>query len=234
MFNAVGARLSNTVGTRRSTATGAWLSSAVGIGLSKTAGAWLSKAVGAGLSSDRPDWCGAVAGSGPLAYGPVTINILAGEVDGRKAIASVGVNTAISRCDPAASIDVVCDALPLLTCTGAPTFMAPSLNCTVPAAGGWETVALNVTAVPWATDGAGEMVNSVLLGRGATESATGTLPAEGGVVATTPVTNNHTPMAAAATIKILIASQCTTLPMRMMASLFCVCCHQPTRVRSGR
>jgi hypothetical protein len=152
----------------------------------------------------------------------VIVNILAGEVDGRSAIASVGVNTAVSRCDPAASIAVVCDALPLLTGTGAPTFVAPSLNCTVPVAVGWDTVALNVTALPWATDEAGDTVNSVLLGLGVTEFATGKLPAEGGVMGTTPLMNNHTPRTAAATTTILIASQCTTLPVRMMASLFCV------------
>jgi hypothetical protein len=117
---------------------------------------------------------------------------------------------------------VVCDAVPLLTLTGAPILMGPSLNCTVPAAVGRVTLALNVTAVPWATDEAGDTVNLVLLGAGVDESATGKLPPDGGVVGTTPVRSNHTPMTATATTKALIASQCNNLPVCMMASLFCV------------
>src|SRR5438309_602601 len=114
----------------------------------------------------------------------------------------------MSRCGPVANIDVVCDAVPLLTLTGAPTLVDPSLNCTVPAAVGRVTLALNVTAVPWATDEAGDTVNSVLLGAGVNESATGKLPPDGGVVGITPLMNTHIPMTATATTKTLIASQC--------------------------
>src|SRR3979409_2442004 len=105
----------------------------------------------------------------------------------------------MSRCGPVANIDVVCDAVPLLTVTGAPILRGPSLNCTVPAAVARVTLALNVTAVPWATDEAGDTVREVLLAGVANESATGKLPPDAGVVGTTPLMNNHTPMTATAT-----------------------------------
>ena len=68
-----------------------------------------------------------------------------GDVDGPKTAGSAGVNTAVNWCAPAANVDVVPDAVPLLTITGLPRLVAPSLNCTVPVAVAVVTVALSVT-----------------------------------------------------------------------------------------
>ena len=54
-------------------------------------------------------------------------------------------NTAISECDPAAKEDVVPNAVPLLTITGLPRLVGPSLNCTVPIAVAGVTVAVSAT-----------------------------------------------------------------------------------------
>ena len=78
----------------------------------------------------------------------VTVSDTAGDVEGLKAAESVGVNTAISWCDPAANVDVVTDAAPLVTVSGVPRLVVPSLNCTVPAAFAGVIAAVSVTGVP--------------------------------------------------------------------------------------
>lgn len=72
---------------------------------------------------------------------------------------------AVSWCDPTAN-NVVCDAVPSLTVAGLPRSVVPSLNCTVPAAAAGVTVAICVTAVPWATGEAGDVVSAVLVAAG--------------------------------------------------------------------
>jgi hypothetical protein len=67
------------------------------------------------------------------------------------------VNTAISECDPEVKDDVLPDAVPLLTCTGLPRLVLPSLNCTVPATTGL-TVAVSVIGVPGATEDTADVV----------------------------------------------------------------------------
>src|SRR5947209_18823455 len=64
----------------------------------------------------------------------------------------MGVNTAVNACDPTASaeVDVVVDAMPSETVTGAPRVVAPSMNCTVPEAVEGVTAAIRVTGAPWA------------------------------------------------------------------------------------
>lgn len=86
-----------------------------------------------------------------------------GDVDGAKAVGSVGVNTAVSWCGPIASSDVVPDATPLPTITGLPRSVAPSLNCTVPTAVAGVTVAVSVTGVFWATGEGGEAASVVVV-----------------------------------------------------------------------
>src|ERR1700709_470451 len=65
---------------------------------------------------------------------------------------SVGMNTAVSACDPttSAEVEVVADAMPLVTVAGVPKGVVPSMNCTVPTATGGVTAAISVTGAPWA------------------------------------------------------------------------------------
>jgi hypothetical protein len=86
----------------------------------------------------------------------------------------VGVNTAVSWCEPAVNVVVVCDAVPLLMATALPMLVAPSLNCTVPAAAVGLTVAVSVTAVPTTAGVAAEDVLSVVLVAVAPEITKGT------------------------------------------------------------
>ena len=58
----------------------------------------------------------------------------------------------LSWCDPTPKVAERV-AVPLLTATGAPTFVVPSRNCTVPAAADGATVAVMVTGVPSTTCG---------------------------------------------------------------------------------
>jgi hypothetical protein len=75
----------------------------------------------------------------------------------------VGVNTAVNWCDPTVNVMVVCDALPLLTATAVPTLVAPSRNCTVPAAAVGVTAAFSVTVLPTTAGVAVDDVLSVVL-----------------------------------------------------------------------
>ena len=109
---------------------------------------------------------GDVASSVPVATAPVAAvatKVTGGDVDGLKAAGSIGVNTAVNWCDPAAKEDVVPDAVPLLTATGIPRFVTPSLNCTAPTAVAGVTVAVSVTGVPSATGEAGDVASAVLV-----------------------------------------------------------------------
>lgn len=69
-----------------------------------------------------------------------------------------GVNSAISECDPAVNEDVLPDAVPLLTRTGPPRLVIPSLNCTVPTAAG-VTAAVSATGVPCMTGDTADVVS---------------------------------------------------------------------------
>jgi hypothetical protein len=93
----------------------------------------------------------------------VTSKASTGEVEELKTAGSVGMNTAVSWCPPTANVDVVVDATPLLTITGLPRLMAPSLNWTVPAAVAGVTAAISVTGVPRETGDAGFVVSVVLV-----------------------------------------------------------------------
>ena len=64
-----------------------------------------------------------------------------------KAVASVGVKTAVSECEPSAST-VMTDADPATTGCVEPTCVAPSMNATVPAAPDGVTVAVSVSVAP--------------------------------------------------------------------------------------
>ena len=71
-------------------------------------------------------------------------------------------NTAVNWCDPGANSDVDPAAVPLLlTVTGAPMSVVPSLNCTVPTAVGGVIVAVSVTGEPWATTEAGDVASTM-------------------------------------------------------------------------
>src|SRR5918998_1877304 len=112
------------------------------------------------MSRDRPDcW---VTVCGVPAADPVTVSGIAGDVEGLKVAGSVGVNTAVNWCGPGANIDVEPDAVPLvLTVTGSPMLVVPSLNCTVPTAVDGVMVAVSITGVPWVTVEAGNVVSTV-------------------------------------------------------------------------
>ena len=83
-------------------------------------------------------------------------------VDGLNAVESVGVNTAVIAWVAAGRVDVVNVAVPLVTGTALPNAVAPSMNCTVPAAVG-VTVAVNVTEVPAVTGLTGLAVTVVVV-----------------------------------------------------------------------
>ena len=74
----------------------------------------------------------------------------------------VGVNTAVSWCDPTANVDVV-DAVPLLTAVGSPILVDPSLNCTMPVAAAGVTVAVSVRGLPWASGEAADVLRTLLV-----------------------------------------------------------------------
>ncbi len=85
------------------------------------------------------------------------------EVDAENEVASVGVKTAVRLCAPAANEEVVVWATPPETATAAPIFVAPSLNCTVPAALDGVTVAFSVTVVPTVCGEDGVTVRAVVV-----------------------------------------------------------------------
>jgi hypothetical protein len=75
----------------------------------------------------------------------VTSKTSTGDVDELNIAGFVGMNTAVNWCAPTANEDVVPDAAPLLTITGLPRLVTPSLNCTVPVAAAGLTVASSDT-----------------------------------------------------------------------------------------
>jgi hypothetical protein len=107
--------------------------------------------------SDVPDAAGdagVTASAVVVDVGPagVTVYGTAVDVDAVKAVGSVGVNTAVSECEPSASTELT-DAVPPDTVWVEPTCVAPSMNATVPAAPDGATVAVSVSVAP---DEAGE------------------------------------------------------------------------------
>ena len=80
-------------------------------------------------------------------------------------------NTAVSERDPRTNVEVEPAAVPLvLTVTGAPRSVDPSLNCTVPTAVDGVIVAVNVTRAPWATGETGDTASAVVVAIGARAS----------------------------------------------------------------
>lgn len=71
-------------------------------------------------------------------------------------------NTAVRECEPTVNADVLPDALPLLTRTGLPRVVIPSLNCTVPPAIG-VTVAVSATGAPGATGDTADVVRATVV-----------------------------------------------------------------------
>lgn len=111
-----------------------------------------------GVSSTTTD-SGVVASAVLVTVAPAITNVTAGDVDALYSVAVVGVNTAVSWRDPTANVVVVCVAVPLVRATAVPMLVAPSRNCTVPAAAVGVTVAVNVTVLPCT---AGEAVEEAL------------------------------------------------------------------------
>jgi hypothetical protein len=95
--------------------------------------------------------------------GDVIVYGTAVDVDEVKAEESVGVNTAVRLCDPAVSVLVVTDAVPPETVCVVPTWVAPSMNFTVPAAALGESVAVSVTEVPATCGEAGDAASVVVV-----------------------------------------------------------------------
>jgi hypothetical protein len=131
----------------------------------------------------------------------VIVKIIGPDTDGPKVVVA-GVNTAVSECNPADNLDVVPAAVPLLTLTGLPSLVVPSLNCTVPVAFTGITDAVNVTGAPWATREAGDVVNVVTVAAGAKATlweCRGLPSASIGAALAGPPTNNNAPRTAAVT-----------------------------------
>ena len=78
------------------------------------------------------------------------------------AVASVGVKTAVSECEPSASTAMT-DADPAATGWVDPTWVAPSMSVTVPAAPDGVTVAVSVSVDPCATGDAGATFRAVVV-----------------------------------------------------------------------
>lgn len=91
--------------------------------------------------------------------GGLTTSATGADVAGLKAPVSVGANTAVSWCGPAIKADVDPEAAPLLTVTGLPTLVAPSLNCTLPVAVAGVIVAVSVTGAACTTGEAGDVAS---------------------------------------------------------------------------
>jgi hypothetical protein len=129
--------------------------------------------------------------------GAVIVKVTGGDVDELKAAGLLGVNTALSRCVPTASVDVVPDAVPLETGTGLPRLVVPSRNCAVPAAVAGVIVAVSVTGVPRATGEAGDALSEVAVFVGA--AVTGWAWPGGAALASPPMSSNAAPTATAVT-----------------------------------
>jgi hypothetical protein len=124
-----------------------------------------------------------------------------------------GMNVAVSECDPAANVGVA-TAMPLLS-AGVAITVAPSLNCTVPTAFAGLTVAVKVTAVPWATRVAdGVSVVDVVVGAAASVTACSALP--GGAELATPPMSNDAATTAAGTMQIPAVCQWKVLLLGMI------------------
>lgn len=146
--------------------------------------------------------------------GALTTMVTAGDVDVLKAVALVGVNTAVSECDPGPNVEMDPLAMPLVTGTRSPRLVVPSLNCTLPAAAG-VTVAVSVTAAFWATGESGDAVNVVVVVVAAARaSACGV--STGGAELATPLMSNDAATTATGTMQTPAACQGITLLLGMM------------------
>ena len=84
-------------------------------------------------------------------------------MDPAKAVGSVGMNCAVSECEPSASTDIT-EADPETSGWVVPTWVAPSKNFTVPAAALGVTVAFNVSVAPCAAGDVGVTPSTVVVG----------------------------------------------------------------------
>lgn len=98
-----------------------------------------------------------------MMIGGVTVSGIGGDVDPLNFVASVGVKTAVSECVPVVNVDVIVNARPLMTVTGLPIFVSPSLNCTVPAAVRGRTIALRLTGKSEGNEPLGVVISMVVL-----------------------------------------------------------------------
>ncbi len=73
------------------------------------------------------------------------------------------VKTAFNVRLPTGRVDVLIEAVPPLTATGAPMVVEPFSNCTVPVAADGVTVALSWTDVPNAAEVGGLVANEVVV-----------------------------------------------------------------------
>lgn len=78
----------------------------------------------------------------------VTVYVVPVEVEAANWVLSVGVKAAVSVCDPGVRVVVDVVAVPPLTATGALIGVAPSKNCTLPAAVVGVIVAVKPTLAP--------------------------------------------------------------------------------------
>ncbi len=76
------------------------------------------------------------------------VNVTVFDVDGWKAVESVGVNTPVTECEPGGRIVKGPTTTPPNTGTGLPRLVSPSVNCTVPTALNGATVAMGITKPP--------------------------------------------------------------------------------------
>jgi hypothetical protein len=124
--------------------------------------------------TDVPATCGDVGATARVvvvatAAGLVTTNVDTLEVDPANAAAFVGMNCAVSGCEPTASADVVTAAEPATNVCVVPIWVTPSKNLTVPAGvpDVAPTVAVNVTGLPATCGDAGATANVVVVATGA-------------------------------------------------------------------
>ncbi|MDQ2881226.1 MAG: hypothetical protein M3Y48_08280 [Actinomycetota bacterium] len=95
---------------------------------------------------------------------PATVKGTGGDIDGPYSFRFVGVNTAFNWWDPTANVDVDVAAVPLLTATGSPILVLPSLNCIMPVAAAGLSVAVSVNGLPCVTGDAAEVLTVTFVG----------------------------------------------------------------------
>ena len=88
-------------------------------------------------------------------------------MDPANAVGSVGMNCAVSECDPSASTDIT-EADPETSGWVVPTWVVPSKNVTVPTAAVGVTVAVSVSVAPCAAGDVGVTPSTVVVVNGPT------------------------------------------------------------------